>query len=84
MSIFSYQIAIANNLDICIDSTDKLEKNIRLTMESSVPEASDGSGTARSTCGMVAVNRQELIEKMEQLKKKFQYGIQFAYYPSYK
>jgi hypothetical protein len=78
------QIAIANNLDICINSTDKLEKHIRLTMESSGPqqaEAQEGNGgalTARSSTLSARSSRQELIEKMENLKKKFQLGIQFA------
>nr|CAD2169047.1 unnamed protein product [Meloidogyne enterolobii] len=84
-------IAIANNLDICLDSTDKLEKNIRLTMESNGSGGAlspteqlgdlngNGSLTTRSTAGgFSVVNRQELIDKMEQLKKKFDVGIQFT------
>uniref|UniRef100_A0A914I8A8 Exocyst complex component 3 n=1 Tax=Globodera rostochiensis TaxID=31243 RepID=A0A914I8A8_GLORO len=82
-SYTSTKIAIANNLDICVESTDKLEKHIRLTMESgaldgaSSPEPSGGVSSARSI-GFSVINRQELIGKMEQLKKKWQFGIQFA------
>jgi len=78
-------------LDICLDSTDKLEKNIRLTMESNGSGGAlspteqlgdlngNGSLTTRSTAGgFSVVNRQELIDKMEQLKKKFDVGIQFT------
>ncbi|KAL3116152.1 hypothetical protein niasHT_002276 [Heterodera trifolii] len=84
-SYTSTVIAIANNLDICVDSTDKLEKHIRLTMESgsidglSSPEPTIAYGppSARSV-GFSVINRQELIGKMEQLKKKWHFGIHFA------
>jgi len=85
-------IAIANNLDICTDSTDKLEKHIRLTMEGgptglvsqlSVDSAANESLTsARSNMsasgGFASVNRQELIQKIEHLKKKWNHGMQSA------
>ncbi|KAI1720371.1 exocyst complex component sec6 domain-containing protein [Ditylenchus destructor] len=87
-------IAVANNLDICNSSTDKLEKHIRLTMETASPDASYTNtesdvlnatsatdttiSSARSTSSFAVVNRQELIQKIEQLKKKWTYGIQFA------
>lgn len=78
-------------MDICLGSTDKLEKNIRLTMESNGSggtlspneqcgdQNGNGSLIARSAAGgFSVVNRQELIDKMEQLKKKFDVGIQFT------
>lgn len=90
-------IAIANNLDICVESTDKLEKHVRLTMEttttgggSGAESAADSGGrgsggpTSRLSSlmsgggGFSVVNRQELIEKIEQLKKKWNFGMQFA------
>jgi hypothetical protein len=42
-------------------------------------ENQNENGSARSaTTGFTFINRNELIEKMEQLKAKFQLGIQFA------
>uniref|UniRef100_A0A915EHY8 Exocyst complex component 3 n=1 Tax=Ditylenchus dipsaci TaxID=166011 RepID=A0A915EHY8_9BILA len=77
-------IAIANNLDICCNSTDKLEKHIRLTMEAAstsldVSTTNDSSlSSARSATSFACVNRQELIQKIEQLKKKWNFGMQFS------
>lgn len=51
--------------------------------ESDVLNATSATDTtissARSTSSFAVVNRQELIQKIEQLKKKWTYGIQFAY-----
>ena len=68
---------MANNLDICSESTDKLEKHIRLTIESDVSDlshplspVSPNPDTPRSSSGGYNVNRQELIRKIDQLKKR--------------
>lgn len=90
-------------MDICNDSTDKLERNIRLTMESSNSDSFEttmqnvsnyslknesstaistltSSTTTRSTAsGFAIVNRKELIEKINKLKRKWDLGIQFAF-----
>jgi len=78
-------IAIANNLDICIDSTDKLEKHIRLTMEDVLGVGGDSNSNDASVSSppptpsvLTHVNRHELVQKIEMLKKKWTYGIQFA------
>lgn len=80
---------------MCNISTDKLERNIRLTMESSDSTFFDSSSfnetsiknskllsnstTPRSNVsGFANVNRKELIEKIYKLKKKWDFGMQFA------
>lgn len=74
------QVAIANNIDVCVDLTNKLEKQIRLTIESQGGEISlnspktstDSPLTGRSFGGsMGGVNRQELLEKIDLLKKRW-------------
>uniref|UniRef100_A0A914WGJ5 Exocyst complex component Sec6 n=1 Tax=Plectus sambesii TaxID=2011161 RepID=A0A914WGJ5_9BILA len=62
-------IAMANNFDICVDSTDKVKKHVRLTMETDM-------ATPRGAAG--GVNRQELLEKIDQLKLKWSAGCQTA------
>uniref|UniRef100_A0A914CXN7 Exocyst complex component 3 n=1 Tax=Acrobeloides nanus TaxID=290746 RepID=A0A914CXN7_9BILA len=79
-------IAVANNLDICVESTDKLEKHIRLTIESDVTDlshplspVSPNHDLSRSSAGGgFSVNRQELIQKIDKLKKKWHYCMQFV------
>lgn len=83
-----FQIALANNMDICVESTDKLEKHIRLTMEIAVGDDSspvsaknstvESPLTGRSLAGSFQVNRQELIEKINQLKQKWRTVMQVA------
>lgn len=80
---------MANNLDICNESTDKMEKHIRLTMEtergdfppsqvaSPTGEAPSPGVSARSTASY-GVNRKELIQKIEELKKRWTFGMQHA------
>jgi hypothetical protein len=68
---------MANNLDICVENTDKIEKHIRLTMETVDTDTNRLSYSARSI-GLGHVNRQELIDKIETLKNKWTAGIQFA------
>ncbi|KAI6224334.1 Proable exocyst complex component Sec6 [Aphelenchoides fujianensis] len=73
-------VAIANNIDVCVDLTNKLEKQVRLTIESqggeislSSPKGStDSPLTGRSFGGSLGgVNRQELLEKIDLLKKRW-------------
>jgi hypothetical protein len=66
---------------ICVESTEKLEKHIRLTMEHAVSDDSNPVSpkqstvesplTGRSLAGTFQVNRQDLIEKINQLKQKW-------------
>lgn len=68
-------------MDVCVESTDRLEKHIRLTMEVSVGDDSnpvspkisttDSPLTGRSLAGAFQVNRQELLDKITQLKQKW-------------
>uniref|UniRef100_A0A914P336 Exocyst complex component Sec6 n=1 Tax=Panagrolaimus davidi TaxID=227884 RepID=A0A914P336_9BILA len=69
-------IAVANNLDICTESTDKLEKHIRLTMESDT-SGNDDTTSPRSLTTF-GINRQELIQKIEHLKKNWNFSLQSA------
>ncbi|VDK45758.1 unnamed protein product [Anisakis simplex] len=56
----STMIAVANNMDICMDSTDKLKKHIRLTMEtdvlSDVPKADETTAQNGTTTGNSGTN----------------------------
>jgi|EndMetStandDraft_8_1072994.scaffolds.fasta_scaffold715296_2 hypothetical protein len=73
---------------VCVESTDKLEKHIRLTMEVSMGDDSNPISpkqstvesplTGRSLAGSFQVNRQELIEKINQLKQKWRAVMQVA------
>lgn len=75
-------------MDICAEHTDKLEKHLRLTMEVSVDEDSNVASpksstiesplTNRSLTGAFQVNRQELIEKVNQLKQKWKQVMRVA------
>lgn len=56
-----------------------MDSNSPETAAGSVEGNGGGSSSARSATGFSVVNREELIDKMEQLKTKFQFGIQFAY-----
>jgi len=49
-------IALANNMEICLESTNNLEKHIRLTIDSPLP---------------IQVDRKELTDKINQLKQKW-------------
>ncbi|KAI6192027.1 Proable exocyst complex component Sec6 [Aphelenchoides bicaudatus] len=81
-------IALANNMDVCVESTDKLEKHIRLTMEIAVGDDSNPVSpkistiesplTDRSLAGSFQVNRQDLIAKINQLKQKWRLVMQVA------
>uniref|UniRef100_A0A914Z9C5 Exocyst complex component Sec6 n=1 Tax=Panagrolaimus superbus TaxID=310955 RepID=A0A914Z9C5_9BILA len=68
-------IAVANNLDICAQSTDKLEKHIRLTMESDTNGHENDTTSPRSITTF-GINRQELIQKIEHLKKNWNFSMQ--------
>ncbi|OZC07540.1 exocyst complex component 3 family protein [Onchocerca flexuosa] len=77
-------IAVANNLDICTESTEKLKQHIRLKMEADVPplnssniDVSSLSQSSRSSSIMV-VSRQALLDKIDQLKKRWNIGMQSA------
>jgi hypothetical protein len=75
-------------MDVCIESTDKLEKHIRLIMEVSTGDDSNPVSpkfstiesplTARSLAGSLQINRQELIEKINQLKQKWRVVMRVA------
>jgi hypothetical protein len=73
-------------MDVCVEHTDKLEKHIRLTMEINdhsnpvSPKLSsiESPLTGRSLAGSFNVNRQELIDKISQLKKKWGMVMQVA------
>ncbi|VDD94641.1 unnamed protein product [Enterobius vermicularis] len=77
-------IAVANNLDICVDSTDKLKKHIRLTMENDITDESSSPKTSVATkqqqkpSVVISASRQELLNKIDQLKKRLKLGMQFA------
>uniref|UniRef100_A0A914BVA9 Exocyst complex component 3 n=1 Tax=Acrobeloides nanus TaxID=290746 RepID=A0A914BVA9_9BILA len=85
MKYTATMIAIANNLDICVQSTDKLEKHIPLTIEGDVADFSHSllslslnPDLSLSSVGGFSVNRQKLIKKIDQLKKKWHYCMQFV------
>lgn len=70
---------MANNLDICNESTDKLEKHIRLTMESDMLALDDHDAVSpRSITSSFGINRQEIIQKIDQLKKNWKLSMQFV------
>ena len=71
-------MAVANNLDICSESTDKLEKHIRLTMESATGAAFDDHQDTPRSLTTFGINRQDLIEKIDQLKKNWNISMQSA------
>uniref|UniRef100_A0A1I8EWE1 Uncharacterized protein n=1 Tax=Wuchereria bancrofti TaxID=6293 RepID=A0A1I8EWE1_WUCBA len=77
-------IAIANNLDICTESTEKLKQHIRLTMEADVSPSNlsnaDTSGSLQSnrSSSIMVVSRQALLDKIDQLKKRWNIGMQSA------
>uniref|UniRef100_A0A9J2PAF8 Exocyst complex component Sec6 n=1 Tax=Ascaris lumbricoides TaxID=6252 RepID=A0A9J2PAF8_ASCLU len=83
-------IAVANNMDICVDSTDKLIKHIRLTMETDVVSEADGaevtaSGVAPTSSvhsprgsAMMGVSRKTLLDKIDHLKKRWNLGLHSA------
>ncbi|KAI6204996.1 Proable exocyst complex component Sec6 [Aphelenchoides besseyi] len=75
----STMIAIANNIDGCVMLTNELEKKMRLTIESQRGDLSSPTSpknsiesplTGRSLASM-GVNRQELLDKVDQLKKRW-------------
>ncbi|KAI6209857.1 Proable exocyst complex component Sec6 [Aphelenchoides besseyi] len=75
----STMIAIANNIDGCVMLTNELEKKMRLTIESQSGDLSSPTSpknsiesplTGRSLASM-GVNRQELLDKVDQLKKRW-------------
>ncbi|KAM3721023.1 Exocyst complex component [Dirofilaria immitis] len=77
-------IAVANNLDICTESTEKLKQHIRLTMEADVSpsdlwnvDAPSSAQFSRSSSIMI-VSRQALLDKIDQLKKRWNIGMQSA------
>lgn len=55
-----------------VDSAESLDGSSLMNTPRST-ESIGGGGT------LAQLNRQELIQKIEQLKKKWNYGIQFAY-----
>lgn len=75
-------------MDVCVESTEKLEKHIRLTMELSMGDDSnpvspkhstiDSPLTSRSLAGSFQVNRKELIDKIDQLREKWRLVMQVA------
>uniref|UniRef100_A0A0K0EMI9 Exocyst complex component 3 n=1 Tax=Strongyloides stercoralis TaxID=6248 RepID=A0A0K0EMI9_STRER len=67
----STMIAIANNSDIFCESTDKLEKQIRMTMESNFGMDQSNDQSESSSSQNFGINRKELIDKIENLKKKW-------------
>uniref|UniRef100_A0A0R3S2D1 Exocyst complex component Sec6 n=1 Tax=Elaeophora elaphi TaxID=1147741 RepID=A0A0R3S2D1_9BILA len=77
-------IAVANNLDICTESTEKLKQHIRLTMEADVSPSNslnaDAPGSVQSnrSSSMMVVSRQALLDKIDQLKKRWNIGMQSA------
>uniref|UniRef100_A0A0N5AZF8 Exocyst complex component Sec6 n=1 Tax=Syphacia muris TaxID=451379 RepID=A0A0N5AZF8_9BILA len=79
-------IAVANNLDICVDSTDKLKKHIRLTMEKDITsnnglsEAKEATESLQQQKSLIicSASRQELLDKIDHLKKRLKLGMQFA------
>ncbi|KAK0428448.1 hypothetical protein QR680_010811 [Steinernema hermaphroditum] len=82
-------IAVANNLHVCIDQTDKLKKHIRLTMETDPghvsspidtqpPSSPVATTSARSMSSIFGVQREELISKIDDLKKRWNVGLQSA------
>lgn len=77
-------IAIANNLDICTESTEKLKQHIRLTMEADVSPSNlsnaDTSVSLQSnrSSSVMVVSRQALLDKIDQLKKRWNIGMQSA------
>lgn len=82
--ISNLQIAVANNLDICTESTEKLKQHIRLTMEadvssSNLPNAEVPGSAQPSRCSSImVVSRQTLLDKIDQLKKRWNIGMQSA------
>lgn len=90
-AVISLQIAVANNMDICVDSTDKLIKHIRLTMETDVVSEADGaevtaSGVAPTSSvhsprgsAMMGVSRKTLLDKIDHLKKRWNLGLHSAF-----
>lgn len=75
-------------MDICIDSTEKLTKHIRLTMETDVvssennetlnEEQSKNVPQSPRSPLLIGVSRQELLEKVDQLKKRWNIALQSA------
>uniref|UniRef100_A0A183EN92 Dynein_C domain-containing protein n=1 Tax=Gongylonema pulchrum TaxID=637853 RepID=A0A183EN92_9BILA len=78
-------------LDICAESTEKLKQHIRLTMEtdvlpvnagaanSSVEGVSGGTVSLSSrSMSIMGVSRQSLLDKIDQLKKRWNIGMQSA------
>uniref|UniRef100_A0AC35UD11 Exocyst complex component Sec6 n=1 Tax=Rhabditophanes sp. KR3021 TaxID=114890 RepID=A0AC35UD11_9BILA len=64
-------IAVANNCDIFCESSDKLEKQIRMTMESSVGMDDDANSVSTRNRLAFGINREELIGKIELLRTKW-------------
>lgn len=71
-------------MDICTESTEKLKQHIRLTMEKDVSPSNlsntDIPGTAQSSrsSSIMIVSRQALLDKIDQLKKRWNIGMQSA------
>ncbi|VDN02575.1 unnamed protein product [Thelazia callipaeda] len=66
-------IAVANNFDICADSTERLKQHIRLTMEADI---SRSDSNAEKSSSIMTVSRQTLLDKIDQLKKRWNIGLQ--------
>lgn len=66
-------IAAANNMDICTNFTDTWEVHVRLNLETA-----SNSLSPRLISSACNVNREELMEKINQLKNKWQNALQFA------
>ncbi|VDM69628.1 unnamed protein product [Strongylus vulgaris] len=65
------QIAIANNLHTCIESTDKYMQQVRLSMEND--EQQDGV-----VAGRRAVGRQQIIDNIDRLNARWSSAVGVA------
>uniref|UniRef100_A0A7E4UXX1 Exocyst complex component Sec6 n=1 Tax=Panagrellus redivivus TaxID=6233 RepID=A0A7E4UXX1_PANRE len=69
-------IAVINNLDTCCEFTDRLEKHIRITMENAGNGEYDYDVGSPRSMASYGINRGELIQKIDQLKKKWKFAMQ--------
>ncbi|VDO87130.1 unnamed protein product [Haemonchus placei] len=67
----STMVAIANNLQTCIESTDKYMQQVRLSMESD--EQQDGG-----VAGRRAVSRQQIIDNIDRLNARWSSAVGVA------